>query len=249
MEDVGRLSIAQEIFLKKEHQLPEEDHRAGVWYGRRDLVLRLRLTSARIAVASHGMTTHGGCRLDTGTATTERRSTVVGDAQHPAANTTGERPPGCWWCNSKVFRAHATPPGLCDKLVNALKVLANQQKNGDSPIQSIVTGLHERSFNNSCFSLSCWNVSLRSRHSRSRTMSILRCSSHVARLATRVSFAPCLVKIWNNLFAVVHLSLAAQCAQCRLLVRQVTQHPSCTRLVDGCPPLVDSIIHFSSPPS
>ena len=30
-------------------------------------------------------------------------------------------------------------------LINALKLLANQQTDGDSPIQSIVTGLHERS--------------------------------------------------------------------------------------------------------
>ena len=44
-----------------------------------------------------------------------------------------------------VFRAHAAPLGLCDNLVNALKLLANQQKEGDSPIQSIVTGLHEGS--------------------------------------------------------------------------------------------------------
>ena len=29
--------------------------------------------------------------------------------------------------------------------MNALKLLANQQTDGDSPIQSIVTGLHERS--------------------------------------------------------------------------------------------------------
>ena len=29
--------------------------------------------------------------------------------------------------------------------INALKLLANHQKDGDSPIQSIVTGLHERS--------------------------------------------------------------------------------------------------------
>ena len=35
--------------------------------------------------------------------------------------------------------------GLCDNLINALRLLANQQINGDSPIQSIVTGLHERS--------------------------------------------------------------------------------------------------------
>ena len=43
----------------------------------------------------------------------------------------------------KVFKAHAAPLGLCDNLINALKLLANQQKDGDSPIQSIVTGLQE----------------------------------------------------------------------------------------------------------
>ena len=46
---------------------------------------------------------------------------------------------------AKVFRAHAAPLGLCDNLINALKLLANQQKDGDSKIQSIVTSLHERS--------------------------------------------------------------------------------------------------------
>ena len=45
---------------------------------------------------------------------------------------------------AKVFKAHATPSGLCDNLINALKLLANQQKDGDSPIQSIVTGLHAK---------------------------------------------------------------------------------------------------------
>ena len=43
----------------------------------------------------------------------------------------------------KVFNAHAAPLGLCDNLVNTLKLLANQQKDGDSPIESIVTGLHD----------------------------------------------------------------------------------------------------------
>ena len=46
---------------------------------------------------------------------------------------------------AKVVKPHAAPLGLCDNLTNALKLLANQQKYGDSPIQSIVTGLHERS--------------------------------------------------------------------------------------------------------
>ena len=45
----------------------------------------------------------------------------------------------------KVFKAHAAPHGLCENLVNALKLLANQQVDGDSPIESIVKGLHEKS--------------------------------------------------------------------------------------------------------
>ena len=46
---------------------------------------------------------------------------------------------------AKVFKAQAAPLGLCDNLINALKLLANQQRDGDSPTQSIVTSLHERS--------------------------------------------------------------------------------------------------------
>ena len=37
------------------------------------------------------------------------------------------------------------PLEVCDNLVNALERLANQQIDGDSPIKSVVTGLHERS--------------------------------------------------------------------------------------------------------
>ena len=39
---------------------------------------------------------------------------------------------------AKVFKAHAVPQGLCENLTNALKLLANQQEDGDSAIQSIV---------------------------------------------------------------------------------------------------------------
>ena len=46
---------------------------------------------------------------------------------------------------AKGVKAHAALLGLCDNLISSLKLLANQQKDGDSPIQSIVTGLHERS--------------------------------------------------------------------------------------------------------
>ena len=34
---------------------------------------------------------------------------------------------------AKVFRAHAIPEGLCENLINALKLLANQQTDGDIP--------------------------------------------------------------------------------------------------------------------
>ena len=45
---------------------------------------------------------------------------------------------------AKVFRTHAVPQGLCDNLINALKLLANQQKDGDIPIQNIIMGLKEK---------------------------------------------------------------------------------------------------------
>ena len=46
---------------------------------------------------------------------------------------------------AKVCRAHAAPQGLCDKLIDALKLLSNQQRDGDSLVASIVTGLWEKS--------------------------------------------------------------------------------------------------------
>ena len=46
---------------------------------------------------------------------------------------------------AKVFKAHAVPQGLRENLLNALKLLANQQKDGDSPIQNMVIGLCVRS--------------------------------------------------------------------------------------------------------
>ena len=43
-------------------------------------------------------------------------------------------------CEASVFRAHAAPQGLCDNLINSLKLLTNQQRDGDSPVGSIVKG-------------------------------------------------------------------------------------------------------------
>ena len=46
---------------------------------------------------------------------------------------------------AKVFRALAVPQGLCGNLINSLKLLANQQEDGDGLIQNIVTNLGEGS--------------------------------------------------------------------------------------------------------
>ena len=45
---------------------------------------------------------------------------------------------------AKVVTAHAIPQGLCESLITALKLLANQQKDCDSPIHSIIMGLEEK---------------------------------------------------------------------------------------------------------
>ena len=42
---------------------------------------------------------------------------------------------------AKIFRAHAVPQGLYGNLINALKLLANQQEDGDGLILNIVTNL------------------------------------------------------------------------------------------------------------
>ena len=44
-----------------------------------------------------------------------------------------------------MFKAHAVPEGLCANLINALKLLANQQEDGDGLLQNIVEDLGEES--------------------------------------------------------------------------------------------------------
>ena len=46
-----------------------------------------------------------------------------------------------------LTKAHAVPRCLCGNLINALKLLANQQEDGDCLIQNIVTNLCEESRN------------------------------------------------------------------------------------------------------
>ena len=52
--------------------------------------------------------------------------------------TIGDNQTDCLLCKqgivfeqAKVFKAHAVPQGLCVNLINALKLLANQQEDGD----------------------------------------------------------------------------------------------------------------------
>ena len=42
---------------------------------------------------------------------------------------------------AKVFKAHAIPQGVCANLINVLKLLANQQEDGDGLLQNVVTNL------------------------------------------------------------------------------------------------------------
>ena len=46
---------------------------------------------------------------------------------------------------TKVFKAHAAPQGLCINLVSALKSVAYQQEDGDGLLQNIVTNLGKES--------------------------------------------------------------------------------------------------------
>ena len=46
---------------------------------------------------------------------------------------------------AKVFKAYAVHQGLCANVMNALKLLANQQENGDGLLQNVVKDLGEES--------------------------------------------------------------------------------------------------------
>ena len=48
---------------------------------------------------------------------------------------------GQFFEQAKVFKAHAVPQALCANLINALKLLANQQEDGDGLLQNVVTNL------------------------------------------------------------------------------------------------------------
>ena len=103
-----------------------------------------------VSVNPEGESRHERYRSDTETATTGRRGTAlvvrgvwrqirVESAQQVAGGakqaTVPVRPRF-----SKCMRYRK----VCENLISALKLLADQQKDGDSPFQSIVTGLCEK---------------------------------------------------------------------------------------------------------
>ena len=81
-----------------------------------------------------------------------REEEELGGVRYVERNTIGSNGTGFWsyrqvivFIRPKVFEAHAVPQGWCGNLINALKLLANQQEDGDGPKQSIVTDFCERS--------------------------------------------------------------------------------------------------------
>ena len=51
----------------------------------------------------------------------------------------------CCRCLPLEDYSWSAPQGMCDNLIISLKLLTNQQRDGDSPVESIVTGLLEKS--------------------------------------------------------------------------------------------------------
>ena len=123
-------------YFAEEHGLPRADHRTCRRNGRdspcRTCVLIATASPARFGWSLLGM----------------KRNSATDGVLLVAASTIWRAPNRVLVIqdhknrrNAKVFRAHAAPQGMCDNLSNALKLLANQQKDGDSPVKMVVQGL------------------------------------------------------------------------------------------------------------
>ena len=128
-DEIGRLGIAQELPRKK---FAPVDGMGGV-----------TLSHASTATVSHWIiwwvsTGHGDSNKRKKKHCNWRRAACGGQYEWGAPNRTLVVQLGANANEAKAFKAHAAPLGLCDNLINALKLQANQQKDGDSPIQSIV---------------------------------------------------------------------------------------------------------------
>ena len=109
---------------------------------------------ARIATVSLFLITFGGSlgeRPQSGGAQFVEKGTT-GEPNRLLVVQTGES-----FEQAKVFSAHAVPQGLCANLINALKLLANQQEDGDGLPQSIVTkGEQKKVSRTACVNSSWW---------------------------------------------------------------------------------------------
>ena len=81
-----------------------------------------------------------------------RKSTHIGGVRHVERKYDSKQPNRLLVVQSvdsidqaKVFKAHAVPQGLCANLINALRLLANQQEDGDGLLQNLVKDLSKRS--------------------------------------------------------------------------------------------------------
>ena len=140
-DEIGRLGIVQEILRKSTDVLRLVIAPVG---GRGGVTFVVCLPASQ-QVSAGGLHLVGIDRT-TAVATTGRRGTAAGGARCVEAHTNGERQTGV--ARHKRGRSDSfsgrAPQGLCDNLINVLKLL-NQQEDGDGPIQSIVTGLCKRS--------------------------------------------------------------------------------------------------------
>ena len=141
-EDEGRLSIVQDVLRKgtdflRRFIVPVEGQEGSLcrMYAVIVTVCRLR-------------TTYGGSLPGL------ERSSAAGDVRPAAASTIRKAPTRILVIqdnmirrDAKVFSAHATPQGVGDNLISALKLLLANQQDGDSPVKMVVLGLQERSRN------------------------------------------------------------------------------------------------------
>ena len=137
-EDEGGLSIAPDILSKSTDFLKRiivpVKGQGGV-----------TLSYTLIATVSRLKTTFGGSLLGT------ERGSAAGGVRLVAASMIGGLRTESWSYKTagtaempKFCRAHAAPQGRCDNLINALKLLPNQQKDGGSPVKMVVPGLLEK---------------------------------------------------------------------------------------------------------
>ena len=124
-DEVGRLGTVQEN-TEELHGLLKADHRASRWNGRSHFV---------VCLPALQQFPFGGLFMEM--ATTERCAACGGQYERRAPNRILVVQLGVKANEAKVFRAHAASQGLCENLINALKLLANQQKDGDSPMQDL----------------------------------------------------------------------------------------------------------------